>query len=140
MKRCVFIGHRNYAGEDADIQQMIRYLMSCGVSEFYSGGMGNFDKICEKTVKALGGTLIFVPYNKKSIKAFHKFYYEKIENIFGNKAYEPADIPSRNQWMVDRCDICLCYVGQNGGAMNTLRYAVENGKPIINLFYKNESP
>ncbi len=138
MKRCVFIGHRDYIGDNAPIKQMIQDLMMRGVSEFYSGGMGNFDKACENAVKQLGGTLIYVPYNKAQIKRLHQFYYHKIENIFGDKFYEKTDIPFRNQWMVDHCDICLCYVGRNGGAMQTLRYAIEKGKPIINLYTKNK--
>lgn len=66
--RCAFIGHRDSFGIDIQIHTQIQQLINSGIIEFFSGGMGNFDKTCEKAVKNLGGILTFVPYNSLQIK------------------------------------------------------------------------
>ncbi len=83
----------------------------------------------------LGGKIIFVPYNIKQVKEYDKLWYDDIICPFGEKAYSKFDIPNRNKWLVDTCDICLCYVYKDGGAKHTLDYAVKKNKQIINLYY-----
>lgn len=135
--KCTLIGHRDYNGSASDILEVINNLIKEGVTEFLSGGMGNFDKSCEKIVKLLGGTLIFVPYNSKQIKPNDKIWYNSIICPFGNKSYSKFDISKRNRYLVDNCDICLCWVYKSGGTKHTLDYAIKNNKTIINLYSKN---
>ncbi|MFR8404265.1 MAG: hypothetical protein ACLVC7_05280, partial [Monoglobus pectinilyticus] len=59
------IGHRDIFGIENKIYTEIEKLIKMGITDFYSGGMGNFDKMCEVAVKDLGGKIIFVPYNIK---------------------------------------------------------------------------
>jgi len=134
--KCCFIGHRDSVGIEGEIYALIERLIKMGVTDFYSGGMGNFDKMCEKAAKALGGRILFVPYNKSRIKEEDKRWYDYIICPFGEKFYTKFDIPNRNKWLVDNCDICLCYVHKNGGAKHTFDYAVKNDKKIINIPYK----
>lgn len=85
MKRCVFIGHRDYIAIENDVYLAIKKLIDKGVSEFYSGGMGNFDKLCEKAAKQLGGKIIFIPYNVRQIKENDRIWYNNIICPFGEK-------------------------------------------------------
>lgn len=62
-------------------------------------------------------------------------WYDNVICPFGNKKYSKYDIPNRNKRMVDECDIYLCYVYKDGGAMHTLNYAIKKGKQIINLYH-----
>ncbi len=134
MKKCMFIGHRDSIGIENKIYLAIKYLINSGIVDFYSGGMGNFDKSCERTVKTLGGKIIFVPYNIKQIKKHDELWYDDIICPFGEKTYSKFDIPNRNKWLVNTCDVCLCYVYKDGGARHTLDYALEKNKQIINLY------
>lgn len=131
--KCGFIGHRNSFGLEKEIYTEIKALIETGVTDFYSGGMGNFDKMCEQAVKALGGTLTFVPYNQKQIKKQDGLWYDHIICPFGNKPYSRFDIPNRNRWLVKHCDLFLCYVYKDGGAKRTLDNAIKQNKRIINL-------
>lgn len=131
--RCSFIGHRDSIGIEDEIYDNIKKLMKIGITDFYSGGMGNFDKMCERTVKKLGGKIIFVPYNKNIIKDEDILWYNHIICPFGDKFYSKFDIPNRNKWIVEYCDIFLCYVYKNGGAKHTFDYAVKKNKRLINI-------
>ena len=131
--KCTFIGHRDSIGLDTIIYEKVLNLIKAGVFEFYSGGMGNFDKSCEVAVKKAGGKLIYIPYNISLIKERDKIWYDDIICPFGKKKYSKFDIPNRNKWLVDNCDIFLCYVHKPGGAEKTYRYAIEKGKRIINI-------
>ena len=129
------IGHRDIFGIENKIYTEIEKLIKMGITDFYSGGMGNFDKMCEVAVKDLGGKIIFVPYNIKQIKKKDKLWYDAIICPFGAKAYYKFDIPNRNKWIVNNCDICLCYVYKVGGAKRTLDYAIKQNKKIINVYF-----
>ncbi|MBQ4160452.1 MAG: hypothetical protein IJD83_05925 [Clostridia bacterium] len=129
--KCCFIGHRDSFGLEKQIYTAIKKLIGEGCTTFYSGGMGNFDQTCERAVKQLRGKLVFVPYNHKVVKQSDMQWYDEIVCPFGNKAYENTDIPMRNRWLVDQCDVCLCYVYKNGGAKQTMLYANHIGKRII---------
>ncbi|MBE7021915.1 MAG: hypothetical protein E7414_01685 [Ruminococcaceae bacterium] len=107
--------------------------MKIVITAFYSGGMGNFDKMCEKAVKALGGHLTFVPYNVKQVKAKDTRWFDDILCPFGDKAYGKYDIPNRSRWLVNHCDVFLCHVYKSGGARHTLNYAVQKNKQIIHI-------
>lgn len=68
MKKCCFIGHRDSVGLENEIYTKITALAELGITEFYSGGMGNFDKMCESAVKKAGGKINLVAYNKIKLK------------------------------------------------------------------------
>ena len=132
--KCCFIGHRDCTEELYDIiYREIKKLMAMRITDFYSGGMGNFDKMCEKAVKKLGGHLTFVPYNIGQIKEKDKLWYDDIICPFGDKKYSKFDIPDRNKWLVDNCGLCLVYVCKDGGARRTLNYAYYKERQIINI-------
>ena len=138
--KCTFIGHRDVVEMENRIYAEIKKLINLGITEFISGGVGNFDKLCENAVKKLGGKIIFVPYNVKQIKEKDRLFYDEIICPLGNKEYSKFDIPNRNKWLVDNSDICLCYVRKAGGAKHTLDYAIKRNKRIINLYPYDFNP
>ena len=45
-----------------------------------------------------------------------------------------ANVLERNKYMVKKSDLLICYVdSDSGGAAQTLKYAKENHKEIINI-------
>ena len=52
MLSCAFFGHRDYqyGGYRDKLEDAIRYLIDIGVTEFYSGNRGAFDRLCAHTV------------------------------------------------------------------------------------------
>ncbi|MBO5059751.1 MAG: hypothetical protein J6C82_02390 [Clostridia bacterium] len=133
MKKCCFAGHRDAFGIEKDVYAVIKMLMEHGITEFYSGGMGNFDKLCEKAAKDLGGKVIYVPYNIDCLKMVNTARYDNVICPFGEKEYEKCDIPLRNNWLVDNTDMALCYVKRPGGAKATMDYAVKKKKYVLNM-------
>lgn len=85
--KCCFIGHKDAVGVEKEIYSEIKKLVNSGVSEFMSGDMGNFDKMCENTVKKLDGKIVFIPYNINQIKEKDRLFYDEIICPFGNKSY-----------------------------------------------------
>lgn len=129
--KCGFIGHSDSFGIELSIYSEIKKLIASGVTEFYSGGMGNFDKMCEKIAKELGGKVTLIAYSSKQIKK--QAMYDYVICSFGDKPYSKYDIPNRNKLLVDSCDILLCYVHKSGGAKSTYDYAIKRQKKIINI-------
>ena len=145
-----FFGHRiiedfNRAEKKAKV--IIRELiLQKEYVEFLVGRGGDFDQIVSSAVKRLqrriradNSSLVWVlPYstaqlrnNEESFQA----YYDEIEicdaaqNSHPKRAYQ-----IRDRKMVDRSDLVVFYVEHNsGGAYQTLRYAQERGKQIVNL-------
>lgn len=118
--RCCFIGHSDCENVEKWICKEIKRLIKRGVVEYYTGSMGNFDNICGSVVNKLNGKLIYIPYNFSQIERKTNLRYDKIICPFGNKKYSKFDIPDRNKFMVDSCDICLCYVYKNGGGKKNI--------------------
>ena len=110
MKKVAFIGHRDIIGIEDEIYTEIKKLKQQGITEFYSGGMGNFDKMCEYAVKKAGCKITFIPYNKNIVKTSDFEWYDEIICPNNNSFYSRYDIPNRNKWLVENCDVFLCYV------------------------------
>lgn len=134
MKKASFIGHRDIIGIESEIYSEILKMKAAGIEEFYSGGMGNFDKMCECAVRKAGGKLIYVPYNKSRIKPADFEWYDEIICPIEGDRYSKYDIPERNNWLVRNCDVFLCYIYRNGGAMKTYNKAKNHNKILINLY------
>ena len=145
-----FFGHRiieDFNRAEAKAETLIRDLiLQKGYVEFLVGRGGDFDQIISSAVKRLqrrirddNSSLIWVlPYSTaelyNNVKSFGN-YYDEIEicdaaqNSHPKRAYQ-----IRNRQMVDRSDLVVFYVEHNsGGAYQTLRYAQDEGKRIINL-------
>jgi len=140
-KVCAFFGHRDaYTASDSLIESNVRQLIDRGVSSFWCGGYGKFDAKCAHVVHGLKRDypemeLVFIlPYLTGS-RFYEPDFYDAVLFPEGLEAVPPRfAIARRNQWMVKNSDIIIAWVDHTwGGAYNTCRIAVKQGKEVINL-------
>ena len=123
------------------MEEIIKDLVeNKGVDTFYSGNMGEFDKLCEKAVRALKREhdikLYWVaPYltseMNKEKSEIERLYDGIIIPDLGRVHYK-ASILKRNFWMVDKSEYVISYVYREfGGAYKTHKYAEKKGKNIL---------
>ncbi len=120
-----------------NLLKTVIFLANEGVTEFLSGGYGNFDILVAETVKAIKenypyviSTLV-IPYMDKEVST----------NLYDGSVYPPietvpkrAAIIKRNMWMVDNSDVVVGYITNvTGGAFKTYDYALKRKKQTINL-------
>lgn len=149
MIHVTFAGHRNVFGGNVEqkIDEAIADILKRDTSfEFYSGGMGEFDSLCEAAVhrtkrvyKELDIKLIYVvPYMLNTLNTYKDYYEERYDEILIPGELEgvhyKAAITKRNRWLIDHSDYLIAYVFRDhGGAYNTLRYAQRKGCKIIRV-------
>ena len=65
---------------------------------------------------------------------FHEYYTDIEISNAASVAHPKSAIQIRNREMVDRADLIICYIEhEKGGAWQTVKYAIEQGKTVINL-------
>lgn len=149
MTSCTFAGHREVyqAKIDEAIEQAIDNLLKTD-SEFifYTGGMGDFDGKCASAVRAakqkypdkkirLALVLPYMSNRLNTDKGYYQYYYDEIiiPAELAGVHYKVA-ITMRNRWLVDRVDCLIAFVHRDfGGALETIKYARKQRKPVINL-------
>lgn len=140
MNSCMFCGHREILNK-FEIQNKteiaIEYLIANdNVSVFYSGGMGDFDMICEncvRKIKKYNNNLklyLVMPYLTKNINKNPEYYYSMYDEIIipdMGDVFPKQAILKRNRWMVDKSDYMLAHIERNyGGAYKTMLYAIKS--------------
>ena len=83
--------------------------------------------------------ILVLPYERADYRdnkeSFENYYDEVQIDSESQHAYPKAAIGIRNNDMVDRSDMVICYIErQNGGAYNAVKYAKKQNKKVINLF------
>ena len=145
-----FFGHRvveNYLMLEKQVQEIVVELLSKKeYVEFLVGRNGEFDQMvssvirkCKRNIRDDNSALVCImPYHTAQLRdnetAFFN-YYDEIE-VYNNlkKQHYKSAFRSRNRSMVDRSDLVVFYVEREiGGAYQTLRYAQQKGKKILNL-------
>ncbi|MBQ3592822.1 MAG: hypothetical protein II982_00485 [Clostridia bacterium] len=145
-----FFGHRNIENV-LDILQKLEKLIKRIITEqnfveFLVGRNGEFDKIVASSIISIkksyrndNSVLVLVlPYvtaeYKNNTESFEK-YFDEIEICNeSEKVHFKSAIKIRNRHMIDRSDLIICYVNKKcGGAYQAVRYAMDNGKDIINI-------
>lgn len=144
--RVTLFGHRDLSKQqmiEKALYPLLRDLIQTNpYVEFYIGRNGEFDKfvasVIKRAQKAFGNensemTLV-LPYIQKDMEYYDQ-YYDRIMIPDGvEKAYPKGAITKRNRWMIEQCDLLICYVEhKNGGAYAARKYAEKLGKKIINL-------
>lgn len=142
-KTALFIGHRDcYNLSVDDIIPAIEKAINFGVVDFINGGQGNFDKLCAQAVDILKGKYPFIklhliaPYSSLKVeneKLFDdmtlfapEWYIEKI-------GFKKA-IPQRNEVMIDKAAVAICYVKHSSrGSYKTMQKAINKGLKIIEV-------
>lgn len=142
-KICSFSGHREVLDIDVEkrVKEEIEKLIERGFTEFYSGGMGEFDEICEKAVRRIQSKnaavklYLILPYMKKSVndnRAYYENMYDEIIVPELGDIHRKRAITARNRWIAERSDAILAYVTRGlGGAHDMCNYAEKIGKEII---------
>ncbi len=148
-----FFGHR-YIDKiriiEDKLDELIRSLLTeHEYVEFLVGKDGDFDQIVSSAVKRAkrnyrddNSALVWcLPYPTAALNLnmqSYRAYYDEInvynpdENIHPKAAHQ-----ARNRDMVDRSDLVVFYVEhEHGGAWQTMSYAVNQEKEIINLATK----
>ncbi len=136
-----FCGHRDiqlYENTKQKLYSCCEELIKQGATEFLLGGYGIFDSTAAKVVMELQSiyphikSILVVPYINRS---FDRFLYD--ESIYPPLEKTPLRfaISKRNEWMVNKCDVLVCYISHTyGGAYTTYLYAQKKKKTIINLY------
>lgn len=149
MTVCTFAGHREVYQSmiDEKIEKTIEDLLQTDNEFiFFTGGMGDFDSKCASAVRAAKfkfpnlkiSLALVLPYMSNRLntdKAYYEYYYDEIiipSELCG--VHYKAAIQRRNRWIVDRADYVIAYIYRDfGGALETVKYARKQGKPVINL-------
>ena len=149
MISCTFAGHREIYGRniESSIELAIESILKKDNSfVFYSGDMGEFDKMCSAAVRTAKRRhpeldiklMVVLPYMMAKINTDKDFYKNLYDDIIIpmelSDAHYKSAITKRNRWIIDRSDCLIAYVYRDfGGAYTTLKYANRMNKEIINL-------
>ena len=118
--------------------------------EFLVGRNGDFDQLvssaicrCKREIREDNSAHVWVlPYataDYRDNEEDYRAYYDEIEVFDSAGKHFKAAFQARNRNMVDRADLVVFYVERNeGGAYQTMRYAIQQGKQYINLADKQE--
>ena len=141
-KICTFCGHKLVADNDTEdrvYSALSTLIKTENYNAFYSGGMGEFDEICENAIRKLKREhphikLYRVIYKyKPNLDAIKELVDDIILPELEGFHYKEM-ILKRNEWMIDSSDAVLCYIRRDfGGAYKTMKHAEKSGKMIINL-------
>lgn len=149
MISCTFAGHREVYGRniESSIELAIESILRKDNSfVFYSGDMGEFDKMCSAAVRTAKRRhpeldiklMVVLPYMMAKVNTDKDFYKNLYDDIIIpmelSDAHYKSAITKRNRWIIDRSDCLIAYVYRDfGGAYATLKYACRMKKEIINL-------
>lgn len=141
---CSGFGHRVLL---MDIEKPLREVMERlvkeqGVTDFFTGGMGEFDALFARTVRSMKRAnphlrlVLVLPYLTRQAateKAWYESQYDEILIPAELDGIHPkAAITLRNHWMVDHSDFVVAALRRNyGGAAEAARYAEIRGKVVV---------
>ncbi len=145
-----FFGHR-YIDNPFKVEELLEEQIRKLINEkeyvdFLVGRNGEFDQCVSssvlrvrKNVRDDNSALVLVlPYATTEYlnneEYYHDYYTDVEISYAASKAHPKAAIQIRNREMVDRADLVICYIERKeGGAWQTVKYAIEQNKKIINL-------
>ncbi|MBQ7343988.1 MAG: hypothetical protein IJW53_04390 [Clostridia bacterium] len=142
---CLF-GHRDFNGHkilDIKLFELLkRIICEKDFVEIYIGRNGEFDiyaaSVIKRVQKALPSSnneiICVLPYQVKDIEYYERYYDSVIIPEYIQSTHPKRVIIKRNEWMIDACELVICYVErENGGAYRAMKYAQKSNKEIINL-------
>lgn len=148
MKSCAFFGHRDINAEqyrEKLLRIIIDLIENDGVTQFYSGFRGNFDKFCSSLIYELKDSyphikntmvLSYIPETPAELD--YKFelpkYFDDSVYLLERSVPKRFAIIETNKCLVDKVDFIVAGVMTHyGGAYTALEYAYKRKKPIINV-------
>lgn len=150
-----FFGHR-IVEQPAEIEKRLCNLLRDLLREreyveFLVGREGDFDLLASSCIRRIvreygngsASLILVLPYPKSEIyknKTEYLRYYDEIELCESSaNAHFKSAIRQRNNHMVDRSDLVICYIRhESGGAARAVRYAGKQEKRIINLAERDD--
>lgn len=144
IKSVCLSGHRDISLEESRyiterLEKELDILIKDGYNQFYVGGAKGFDFLAAgvivKFIKQnpdIRLNLVFPYKNNSMLLQYKKLlpYCKKIE--YACEFYRPWCYHMRNRMMVDRSEVCICYLNkQSGGTLYTANYAKDNGLKLI---------
>ena len=147
-----FFGHRRLPDMfalECKLTEIVRHIINTHeYVEFLVGRDGDFDQLAASTLKSVirnygngnVSLILVLPYeradyrdNRKSYEA----YYDEVQICYESSVAHPKSaIEVRNKSMIDRSDLVICASMHSGGADKAMRYAIRQGKKVINLIEK----
>ena len=147
-----FFGHR-YIDNPFSIEKALEELIGSMLQskeyvEFLVGRNGDFDQLvsstirrCKREIRDNNSAHVWVlPYMTADYRDYEEDYraYE-IEVFSSTGGHYKAAFQARNRSMVDRSHLVVFFVERKeGGAYQTMRYAIQQGKDYINLADEQE--
>lgn len=145
-----FFGHReidnSFKIEERLEEEIYRLLQEHEYVDFLVGRDGEFDQFASSAVLRVqkryrddnSSLILVLPYARAEYlnneDSFHDYYSDVEISYAASKAHPKAAIQIRNREMVDRADLILCCIErEQGGAWQTIQYAIKQGKTVINL-------
>ena len=145
MKACCGFGHREvFENIRGQIEEAVLEAIKNGCEIFYTGAMGEFDRLYSSAVRKAKKTYPYIklicvkPYFTNDINTDRDYYSAMYDDIIIPDElvgiHYKAAIKARNRWMIDHSDIILLYTVRNhGGAFEARRYAEKKSKSIISI-------
>ena len=151
---CFFTGHRSIPSErmsllSEKLDRVIDELVSKGYYKFVCGGAVGFDTMaaCRIIVaKSRHPEIEFhlvLPCRDQTAKWRSEYdlaLYQRIKGLadsvtFATETYTTGCMHQRNRMMADMSSQCVAYFnGTRGGTAYTVRYAIDSGISLINLY------
>ena len=142
MASCAFFGHRNLNMEvykDKLLHIITDLINNNGVTQFYSGFRGDFDRYCSSLIHELKVSypqiknilvLSFIPDGKFILPdCFDDSIY-----LLERSVPKRLAIIETNKCLVDKVDCIVAgVITHSGGAYTALKYAYKRKKPIISV-------
>ncbi len=149
MIRCCFARHR-FASHSLlpEIMLAVEDIVRNSESvEFLSGGMGQYDKLCEQAVreikkkypeKEISLCLVLPSYRYAPGNDELRYMRNLFDDVFvcdaSDGSHYKSMIGKRNCWMVEESDVMIAYVlHESGGAYTSLKFAQKKGLRIIRV-------
>ena len=146
-----FTGHRMLGKADvtslARLDELLSLLYAQNYRDFLCGGALGFDLYAAERVSLLREQhpdvkLIFClpcadqssKWKKADCSRYERLLYLSDETRVLSPQYYDGCMQARNAYMVDRSNLCIAYMARlHGGTLSTVRYAVSQDVPVINL-------
>lgn len=145
-----FFGHRRI-NNIFNIEKLLEYHLKKLIKEheyvdFLVGRNGEFDQCVSSSVLRIrknyrndnSSLILVLPYATaefiNNVKYFEEYYSEIEISAAASQSHPKSAFKIRNREMVDRADLVICYIeNKEGGAWQTIKYAIKQKKNIINL-------
>jgi uncharacterized phage-like protein YoqJ len=155
LEKCAFTGHRKLLNEPAvrvATQQEVIRLIEMGITTFLNGFALGFDLLTAQLILDLKSKYPHIKltavlpcppeaqtrnWNEKDKSAYYDILSKADEIITLSQAYYNGCMHSRNRYLTEHSQYCICYLTQAaGGTAHTVKMARAKGIEVINVAEK----